>query len=581
MKIESKIRIILVGFGLVVILILLRTAYWQVLSGEKLAIEADDQHFYSLDLPPIRGQIKTNDGFALVSNKETYILYANLAELKDPPKDIVSKFNPILMEFNPLLATNAAEIKDLDNSMIKKLTIPNTMWVRLASGITKIAKDKIESQKISGLGFLVQTSRDYPEASSAAHLLGFVSEGKKGQEGNFGLEGFYQEELKGRPGKLLEEKDAFQRPILVGSLTKIEKIDGSELILSLDRSVQRFVEKHLQEGIATWGASGGSAIVMDPFTGNIIASASFPSFDPRNYSLFPQNSFKDPVVSELYEPGSIMKPIIMAAAINEGKLTPESTCPVCTGPRVIGEYAIHTFNNQYHPNSTMIDVLVNSDNTGMVYVGETLGFNKLYDYLQKFGFTQKTGIDLQGEQISNLRPANQWYPIDKATVTFGQGIAVNQLQMVRAISVIANGGKLVTPRLVTTIVDSLGQNKELKIKPSKEVISPLTAKVLAEMMVRVADESPEHFPKDAIPSLKKFKIAAKSGTAQIPIAGHYEQGKTIGSVVGFAPAQKPRFVVMVKLDSPTVRQWGSDTAGPVFFRIVADLLNYYNVTPTN
>ena len=343
--------------------------------------------------------------------------------------------------------------------------------------------------------------------------------------------------------------------------------------------MQLIVEKHLLQGIATWKASGGTAIVMDPKNGNILAAASFPRYDPKNYYLYQQSLYKDPMVSQLYEPGSIMKPMLMAAAINEGRLTPETRCPVCAGPRVIGSYAVHTFDNHYRPNLTMTEVLINSDNTGMIFVGETLGFPKLYEYLKRFGFSQKTGVDLQGEQSEIFRPIDKWYPIDRATVTFGQGIAVNSLQMIRGMAVIANGGRLVVPRVVKAIVDSAGQTKETKVKQAPQVISAQAAKIVTEMLVRVTAESELRWPRDKMPSIKKYRIAAKSGTAQIPIAGHYDEGRTTGSVLGFGPADNPRFVLLVKLDSPLVRQWGSDTAGPIFFSIMQDLLNYYNINP--
>ncbi len=575
-----KINLLLVFFLVAFSMLILRASYWQIIRSEQLAIAADQEHFQILEIPAVRGKIQSHDAITLVENKPSYILYANKHQISQDHTMVMDKIVPLLLEASPLLATNSGELADYQKKFKEKLDSPLGIWVRLAVHLTPTVKEKIESQKIAGLSFVQNFDRDYLEASMAAHLLGFVGENDKGlPQGYFGVEGFYDKELSGKPGKFLEEMDAFGNPIVIGEVKKEEPVNGSNLELSLDRSVQFFVEKYLAEGIGTWGAKGGTAIVLNPKDGELIASVSFPNYDPNTFAFGQTVNFKDPMLSDLYEPGSIMKPLIMAAAINEEKLTPASRCPVCTGPVPIGEYFVHTFNNQYHPNLTMTEVLVNSDNTGMVYVGRTLGFAKLYDYLLRYGFSEKTGVDLEGETFVPLRPSSQWYPIDQATVTFGQGIAITPLQMIRAFSLLANKGELVTPHAVQ-IIRTEKDTKLLTRPAGRRIISETTAKVLTEMLIHVANESPLHFPKERTPGLEKFRIAAKSGTAQVPIAGHYEQGRTIGSVIGFAPADDPKFLVMVKLDSPTVRPWGSDTAGPVFFKIVAELLNYYNITPT-
>lgn len=226
----------------------------------------------------------------------------------------------------------------------------------------------------------------------------------------------------------------------------------------------------------------------------------------------------------------------------------------------------------------MTNVLVNSDNTGMVFVGRKLGFDLLYQYVQKFGFGQKTGVDLEEEVSGDLKSKNAFYPIDQATMTFGQGIAVTSLQMLKGYAALANGGYLITPHVVSAIID---QNRQIPLSwpNGPQVISQTTAKAVTEMLVHVADESPEHFPKDRIPELAHFRIAAKSGTAQIAVAGHYITSGTTATMVSYFPADKPRFLVLVKLDEPTVRPWGSDTAGPVIFAIARDLLEYYGISP--
>jgi cell division protein FtsI/penicillin-binding protein 2 len=226
----------------------------------------------------------------------------------------------------------------------------------------------------------------------------------------------------------------------------------------------------------------------------------------------------------------------------------------------------------------MTEVLINSDNTGMVFVGEKLGFDRLYSYLRRYGLGEKSGLDGEEEQGGTLRGKEQYYPVERATITFGQGISVNALQLMRAWAALANGGFLVTPHLVEKIVGG-GREVALSWPKSERVLSEATSRVVAEMLVRVTAESPVHYPWERVRELARFRIAAKSGTAQIAVGGKYQEKGTIASVIGFFPADSPKFLVMVKLNEPEVRPWGSDTAGPVFFSILRDLVAYYGLTP--
>ncbi len=592
MKFEAKVGIVSTVFLAAFLLVVLKLAFVQIISAEKLAAAAEDQHFYSLEIPARRGEIKSADGYSLVSDKDDFLFYVNLSKLTDGKEMVADKVASILANNIPIIATDSSIIAPLDrekilkenqksiaSNLLSKFNVKNAVWVNLAHFVKKDQKEQIEKLNIAGLGFVDEQSRDYPEASMAAHLLGFVGFDSVGNpKGYFGLEGFYEREMSGKSGEIRIEKDAFGRPIAIGSETRREKNDGRTLVTTINRSVQRFTETALEDGIKTWKASGGTAVVMDPRDGSILAMANFPRYDSGNFSYYTENLYKNPAIANLYEPGSIMKPLVMAAAINENKVTPETRCDRCDGPRKIGEYYIHTFNDQYHPNLTMSETLINSDNTGMVFVGEKLGFDKLYSYFEKYGFGSKSGIDLQEEEEGSLRNFNDLYPVDKATLTFGQGIALNAVQMVKAWAVLANGGVEITPHVVSKIQTD-GKEIELKTPKGRRIISASTAKVLTQMLVRVANESPVHFPLDRVSELSKFRIAAKSGTAEISAGGKYQKQGTIASVIGYFPADNPRFLVMVKLNEPEVRPWGSDTAGPVFASIARDLLYYYGVTP--
>lgn len=590
---ENKVRFLSLFFLLSFGVVLAKLIFWQVFSAERLTVEAERQHFSVLSLPARRGEILTADGFALAADKDDFLLYVNRSQFSANVKDTAEKIAEVLAGDVPQVSTQSGQIftdkeredflkktKEVLSSKIEsRLTVENAVWANLAHFVSRSVKEKIAAFNIAGLGFVSEQSRDYPEASMAAHVLGFVGFDEIGNpKGYFGLEGKYEREMAGKPGQLRTERDAFGRPIAIGTETKREKQDGRDLVLTLDRAVQRFTEKYLEEGIAVWQASGGTAMVMDPVSGAILAMANFPRYDPQFFSYYPTKSYKNPAVADLYEPGSILKPLIVAAALNENKITPETRCGQCDGPRKIGTDYIHTFDNQYRPNLNVTETLINSDNTGMVAIGEKLGFDNLYSYLRRYGFGQKSGVDLEEEEEGRLRDKKNYYPIDKATLTFGQGINVNAVQLVRAWAALANGGYLVTPHLVDKI-KTTSEEIALFWPKGPRILSGNVTQTVTEMLVRVTDESPVRFPRDRIAELAKFRLAAKSGTAQIAIGGKYQEKGTTASVIGFFPADKPRFLVMVKLNEPKVRPWGSDTAGPVFFNILRDLVLYYGLSP--
>jgi cell division protein FtsI/penicillin-binding protein 2 len=546
-RLKALVVIIFLAFTLIA----LRLFHLQIITGREFMAAAEKQHFAEIILPSQRGKILASDGTSLVTSEITYLVFANAKKITVSPDEIIKKVGTVS--------------GDLTNSQ--------AYWVPLKSKVSKAEKDRIISLGFEGIDYAPEPARFYPEASAAAHLLGFVGSDINGQpKGYFGVEGYYDRELAGRSGFKRIEKDAFGRPLVLSPVAELPANDGRDIVISVDKTVQLIVQKYLKDGIRTWGATGGTAIVMNPVNGRILAMDSYPAYDPGNYEKFGNEVFKNPAVTETFEPGSIMKPLIMAAAINENKLEPQTRCPVCSGPRSIGGGVIKTFNEQYHPGATMIEVLINSDNTGMVYVGEILGKDLLLKYLSKFRFGEKTGVDLQEEESGKVK--KEWYPLDLATVTFGQGIAVTSLQMVRAFAAIANGGFMVTPQVATKIGDF-----EVKPHINEQILSAKTAQVIKEMMVQVNLKSPLHFPFERTANLSRYRVAAKSGTAQIPISGKYTDDKTIASVIGFAPADDPKFVVYVKLNEPNVRIWGSDTAGPVFYNIIRDLLLYYNVAP--
>lgn len=557
-----RLRALSLSFLLFGIVVISRLFYWQILEGEKLLAEAESQHFQVQEFPAPRGKIFSSDNFPLATNKEAYLLYAILSEIENV-KGAAQK-----------LARIFPSSEGLEEEFEKRLSRQDLAWVLLARKVDKEICDEIETLGLSGIGFEKEEKRFYPESSMSAHLLGFVGQDSAGRDqGYFGLEGFYDRELKGRPGILRQEKTASGKPILIGRKFEEEEIPGRDLILYLDRSIQYIVEGKLKDGLEKYGAKAGSVVIMDPETGGIIAMASFPNYDPTNYAQEDKNLFSNPIVSESFEPGSIFKVLIMSAAINENIVKPNDRCPVCTGPRVISGYTVKTWDEKYHPDSTMIEIIQHSDNVGMTYVGEKIGIDRFYDYLWRFGIGQKTGIDLEEEASSLLRPKEKWVDIDLATASFGQGIAITPIQMTQAVTAVANGGKLLEPHVVAKIKT---RDKEIEVKPKviREVINSTTAKIITEMMVNATEKGEAKWAKP-----KGFRIAGKTGTAQIPIAGHYDEEKTIASFVGFAPADNPKFVMLVTLREPTSSPWGSETAAPLWFDIAKEIFVRWGIQP--
>ena len=548
--------------------IVARLFYWQVVRAEFLQSQAESQHFTDIKIDATRGNILFSDGFILVASNPVFSLYGL-------PKAIASDQKvKISYTLAKVLADDTAEIDTFAKDLTQKLS-KDLYWVLLKKNVSIEQKKQIEDLDIQGIGFQQDSSRFYPEGSSSAHLLGFLGADARGEsKGYFGLEGYFDGELKGISGLTRYEKDALGLPILIGNFFTTEVRNGKDLVLNIDRSVQFIVEQNLRAGMEKYGAKSGSVVVMDPKTGGILAMASFPSYDPLRYFDYPKEYYKNPVVADQYEPGSTFKVLVMAAALNEDLVKPDTHCDNCSGPISMGGFTIRTWDNKYYPDTTLKDVIIHSDNTGMVFVAQKLGLDKFYSYLENFGFGQQTNIDLQDESSPDIRPKNGWREIDLATASFGQGIAVTEVQMVRAVAAIASGGNLMEPHVVKQIKDDKG-SFEIEPKIVRQVIKGSTAQMVKEMMVAAVEEGEARVFK-----IKGFRIAGKTGTAQIPVAGHYDPTKTIASFVGFAPADDPKFVMLVRYDEPSASIFGAETAAPTFFDIAKQLLLYYKIAPT-
>src|SRR5258706_7654009 len=468
---QNRLKTITYLIPLVALVLIGRLFYWQIIRGPELQTKADRQHETVTVLKAKRGDILDTDGNVLAGTKNLYHLFVYKPQLEMGNNDLIEKLIGLLDK--DAEASTEADMR----SYLKARLALDSNWVSLKHYLSPDEKDRIESQKISGLGLEDEYVRFYPEASMSAQTLGFVGQEAAGQEqAYFGLQGYYDRLPKGRCGKIRTEKDAHGDPILIGNYQFLHAIEGKSITTTIDKKIQYLSEKLLKEGLEKYQASAGSVTILESKTGKVRAIAAFPNYDPGNFSEFDNTSYKNPVVADLFEPGSIFKVLIMAAGLNEKLVTPDTACDICSGPITIGKYSIKTWDEKYHPGSTMTDVIVHSDNTGMVFVARKLGPEKFAAYLRQYGFGQKKDIGLQEEVSGVVRSAKDYGDIDLATNSFGQGIAVTPLQMVSAVNTLANQGQYVRPTLV--------ENLSGKRHP---VLSPEAASTMTQIMIAAVD----------------------------------------------------------------------------------------------
>lgn len=564
-----KIRILSVIFILMFSAAFVRLFYWQVIKGSSLSNQARNQQTTSTVTSAPRGNILAADGTPWVIRTTAWNMWANPKGITSQKSDVAARLTNILVD-----PKDGSEIYDAEKTRLLNLLSKDASWVSLKQKINNDQKKNVEALDIHGIGFDQVEASYYPEASNAAQILGFVGKDDNGEDiGYFGLEGYYNLPLSGKAGYMGGERDAKGAPILMDGSTKVSAISGVDLVTNIDKRAQIIAETELANGIQKYGATGGSVTIMDPKTGKIIAMASLPSFDPASYTAYSDSLFKNPIITDTFEPGSILKVVVMAAGLDAGVVEPDTPCDICGAPLKLDKYFIRTWNDKYTPNISMTDVIVDSDNVGMSFVGEKLGADRLYDYLSKFGLGQKTGIDLQGEVAPKMRQRGTWNVVDLATASFGQGIAVTGIEMVRAVAVIANGGYLVTPRVVDSVHGD-GWEEKVKTDQPVRIISADAAAETAQMMVEAANRGEAKWCK--VPG---YNVAGKTGTAQIPVAGHYDATNTNHSFIGFAPVNNPKFVMLVTLKSPQSSPWAAETAAPLWYSIAKELFPYFGIAP--
>lgn len=405
--------------------------------------------------------------------------------------------------------------------------------------------------------------RAYPKDQFASHVLGFVGFEGAQRVGQYGVESYYNNILNGLART--------QRPHFFGGNDK----EGEDIVLTIDPTIQSYAEAKLDALLKKWSSHHGTIIVQEPSTGAILAMASSPSFDPNTYQSYAYDIYINPASQELFEPGSSFKAVTMAAAINAGVVTPNTTYDD-TGQVTIGTYTIKNFNEKANGIQTMRQVLEHSLNTGTIFAERKLGDDAFLNYVVSFGFGEKTGVDLAAEVSGNIRNLYEGRAINFATASFGQGVAVTPLQLVNAYSAIANGGRLMRPYVVKEVVHANGTTTPTKPEIIDAPITEKTATTMKSLLVGVVDSG---FDKARV---KGYDIAGKTGTAQIPDekGGYLENKQFIHNFVGFAPAYDPRFTILIKMDRPQGITFAADSLSPVFGDMAEFLLRYFKIPPT-
>lgn len=581
-----------------------RLYFLQVLHHDRYEALASGQHEIFEQLIPHRGEIyaQTENGlYPLVINQDVYTVYAVPAEIADPEivadvllpwyLDIKAREQARLVDEEEEVELVVAEVEvaqgDSENkeeelteeektriALVATLSKENDPYEPLLKNVDKRDILALEAQDPEGINWVATPARYYPERTIGSHTLGFYSSLSDEKQGQYGLEGFWDQLLSGSAGAVKSEKDAAGSQIAIAPQILDKASDGVDLVLTIDPAIQFMACTKLNEYVEAFAAKGGAVVILEPNSGKVLALCGSPDYDPNHYNEVASiEVYAHPAVAYSYEPGSIFKPITMAAGLDTKAVTPESTY-YDEGEYKIAGFTIKNSDLESHGEQNMTYVLEESLNTGMIHVAEEVGSRVFAKYVEAFGFGEPTGIGLSGELAGNISSLSKKGFIYSATASFGQGITVTPLQIAAAYVPVANGGTLYTPYIVEKLLFSNGEEELFQPKEVRDVISPQTSAVLAGMMVSVIKNG--HGGKAGVDG---FLVAGKTGTAQVAGSDGAYSNETIQSFIGFAPVDEPRFVMLTKLDAPVTR-FSSDSAAPLFGEIADFILKYYHVPPT-
>lgn len=556
----AKLRIRMIG-GLFVFFFAITSArafFLQVLKKDQLVKLAERQHQKIVPLTPVRGAIYDRNNAPLAVSVEMDSCYAEPRNI-DNISEAAAKLSPLL---------------GMTREQLAKKLAGNKGFTWLQRRIAPELAQKIRDLQIDGIGFVKESKRFYPNAEMAGAVIGFTGLDPEGLEG---IELKYDATILGNTGYLVTERDALGRDIATkgGAVVK-NASKGHSVTLTLDKNIQYIAEKELAAAVEASRAKGGMALVMEPGTGRVLAMSNYPQFNPNSYSKYPPGLLRNKNITDSFEPGSTFKVFLIAAALEEKVISPADGFNCEGGSYSIGGRTIH--DTHKYGRLSVAEVLKYSSNIGAAKIGSRLGQERLYSYLRAFGFGSRSGIDLPGEVSGYMRDRSQWFAVDLATISFGQGVSVSALQLATAVSAVANGGTLMKPYLVEKIADENGTVlQQFSPQARQRVVSSETSRTVARMMEGVTTDGGTGMNA----AVEGFRVAGKTGTAQKvdPITRGYSVDKRTASFIGFVPADNPKLTILVIIDEPKTSPYGGVVAAPAFKAIAAQSLCYLNVPP--
>jgi cell division protein FtsI/penicillin-binding protein 2 len=529
----------------------------QIVEAPAYAKIAANQRERIIEFPARRGVMFDRNGEPLAMSVDLNMVYTDHIHVENIPAT-ARKLSPIL----------GLPIRELEEKLTP--SVPGDQFEYLAHEVAPRTARRIKQMKIPGIYMKPEPKRYYPGGHLASHLLGFVN-----LDGSVraGLEAQYQDILQGTPGRMMLEQDPMGRALPQAEFSYEAPKSGHSLFLTIDKELQYFTEITLADAVSQYHAEAGTAIVLHVGTGEVLAMASVPDFDPNDPGDGPQDAQRNRAVTDVYEPGSAFKLVTAAAALEEDVVTPKTAFTV---PDAF-QYYDRVFNDSHsHATETMSvsEIIEQSSNVGTIKIGLELGGEKLDEYVHRFGFGEATGLDFPGESPGIVLPRKSWSGTTIATIPIGQGIAVTPLQMAAAYASIANKGVWVEPKLLHSTMGSAGEVKMSPPAATRRIVSRKTAKQLSKILEGVVKKGT-----GVEAQVPGYRVAGKTGTAQKPLPGGGYGNSYIGSFAGYAPANDPQVVVLVKLDEPSPI-WGGSTAAPTFHTIMEFAMRHLKITPS-
>lgn len=536
--------------------IFVRLTVLQVGQAGELQTRALDQRLHSFRLPAERGRILDRSRAPLALSIEARDIYADPRYVTDPWAT-ATRIGPVL----------GLDVRDLANRLSA-----DSSFAYVARQVGLDPARRVEAMNLPGIGFLPVSKRYYPAGPLAPQILGFV--GVDGT-GLAGLEYEHQLLLAGTPGERTQELDPNGQPIAAGVDLERDPVPGSTVVTTIDRALQFQVQQALAQAVAANRARGGTVIVLDPRTGEILAMATYPWFDPNDFAAARPATYRNRAVTDAFEPGSTNKVITAAAALEEGVIDPSERLPVPSHVR-LGQFTIHDAEAHPFERLTLGDIVAVSSNVGIVRTAERLGPRRLAEYMSRFGLGRETGIGFPGESSGVMLPPSEWGKTVMATASYGAGLAATPLQMASAYATIANGGRRVQPRLVDGTIDPDGMFLRAPAGPSDRVVSATTARTVGEMLAYAVQAGT-----GVNAQIPGFQVAGKTGTARIPRPDGpgYEEGQYMASFIGFLPASAPRVVIAAILDRPAT-DYGGVAAAPLFRSVARSAIQRLGIEPS-